>query len=301
MYNILLIGSNGFLGSHIYKELIESNNNIKTLNRNSSDYNYDLSNNIPFFQENMDIVIHCAGLAHFIPKNFIEEKKFYDINVNGTLNLLKGIERSKSIPKEIVFISSVAVYGQEIGNNIDENYPLLAQDPYGLSKIQAEKHILEWCKINNVICTILRLPLLVSKNPPGNLGAMIRGIKKGYYFNVAGGSAKKSMVLAENVAQNILKISKIGGIYNLTDSKHPTFSELSFHIAIQLGKRKPMNLPNCLAKFIAKIGDLIGKKAPLNTKKLIKITSDLTFDDSKARETFGWDPTPVIVGFKLIN
>lgn len=46
-------------------------------------------------------------------------------------------------------------------------------------------------KQHNVVCTILRLPLLVGTNPPGNLGAMIKGIARGYYFNIGGGKSKK--------------------------------------------------------------------------------------------------------------
>jgi hypothetical protein len=133
------------------------------------------------------------------------------------------------------------------------------------------------------------LPLLVDKNPPGNLGAMTRAIQKGYYFNIGGGKAKKSMVLAEDVAKFILKIAPIGGIYNLTDGVHPTFKELSTSIA----KKKLFNLPLRLAKIFAKIGDVLGDKSPLNSIKLKKITSDLTFDDSKAREK-GWNPQAVL-------
>jgi nucleoside-diphosphate-sugar epimerase len=145
----------------------------------------------------------------------------------------------------------------------------------------------------------LRLPLVVGNNPPGNLGAMLNLIKNGYYFNIGGGRAKKSMVLAEDVAKSIISASSVGGIYNLTDGYHPSFEELSNHISIQLGKEKPMNMPLWFARIIAKFGDLLGSKSPLNTSKLKKITSDLTFNDIKARKAFGWNPTPVLDGFKI--
>jgi nucleoside-diphosphate-sugar epimerase len=109
---------------------------------------------------------------------------------------------------------------------------LLARDPYGLSKIHAEKFVEDWCEKHNVICTIFRLPLVVGPNAPGNLGKMLMGIKKGYYFNIAGGKAQKSMVLATDVAQCVLKVYKIGGIYNLTVGHHPTFYKLSRTISL---------------------------------------------------------------------
>jgi nucleoside-diphosphate-sugar epimerase len=159
----------------------------------------------------------------------------------------------------------------------------------------------EWCKQYNVVCTILRLPLVIGANPPGNLGAMIKGIKDGYYFNIAGGKAKKSMVLAEDVGKFIIKAADVGGIYNLTDCYHPTFSELSVVIARKFGKRKVYNLPLWLSTIVAYFGNILWEKFPLNSNKLNKICATLTFDDTKAREAFGWNPIRVINAFNLKN
>lgn len=291
--NILLTGSSGFLGKEII--LRNTSHTISTLNRKIGNHKCDLSKTVPNFKHYLfDIIIHAAGKAHSIPENKLESDMFFDVNVKGTQNLLTGIEQSSTLPKNFVFISTVAVYGLCEGVNIDENTPLLARDPYGASKIQAEQLVSEWCKKNNVICTILRLPLLVGENPPGNLGAMIKGIKRGYYFNIAGGFANKSMVLAEDVANILLRVSEVGGVYNLTDGYHPNFYELSNAIAKQNRKSKPFNLPYFIAKSIAFVGDVLGVKFPLNSNKLKKITSDLTFDDSRAREVLGWNPKKVL-------
>ena len=295
---ILLTGSSGFLGQQILSTI--NRGNIKTLSRQQqSDFVIDLVSTVPELDSRITTVIHCAGQAHIVPKTIGQKQRFYDVNVQGTINLIKGLEQCKILPKAFVFISSVSVYGIESDNLISEAAPILAKDPYGESKIQAENLIQQWCSKNNVICTILRLPLLAGPNPPGNLRSMIKGIKSGYYFNIAEGKAKKSMVLAEDVAKIILIVADIGGIYNLTDRYHPTFYELSEIIAQQLGKSNPKNIPKWTADIMAQIGDLIGSKAPINSKKLNKITSDLTFDDSKAVAAFGWNPTPVLKGFKI--
>ena len=292
---VLLTGASGYLGSIISSTL--SNESIISLSRFNADINVDLSKLVPKLPS-VDLVIHAAGRAHLVPSSPTERQEFFEVNVTGTINLLKGLDKS-TIPKSIVFISSVSVYGCENGLLVNEVEPLLAKDPYGASKIEAERIIIEWCKTNKVICGILRVPLIVGINPPGNLGSMIKGIQKGYYFNIGGGKAKKSMVLSDDIAKSIIKVAEIGGIYNLTDGYHPSFAELSNTISIQLGKGKQMNMPLWLARIIAKFGDLLVSKAPLNTNKLKKITSDLTFDDSKAREVFGWNPTPVLEGFKI--
>ncbi len=296
---ILVTGANGFLGKSIVKELA-NNHKITCLSRNSGDYHVLLEVVVPNFEEKFDLVVHAAGKAHTVPKTKVEKKQFYDVNVLGTMNLLKGLEKIGK-PKQFVFISSVSVYGEESCINIKEEHALQAKDAYGLSKIEAEMLVGEWCKNNNVICTILRLPLLVGENPPGNLGAMIKAIDKGYYFNIGGGKARKSMVLAKDVAAFIPKVAAFGGIYNLTDGFHPNFYELSCAISKQKNKKTPFTLPLFVAKAIGLIGDLLGCKAPINSEKLKKITSDLTFDDSRAKEIAGWKSLGVLEYLKSIN
>ena len=68
--NILVTGSSGFFGNIIVQEL--KSNSIFTLNRNSGNFQYDLSKSIPDFNTDFDIVIHNAGKAHSFPKTEIE-------------------------------------------------------------------------------------------------------------------------------------------------------------------------------------------------------------------------------------
>lgn len=292
---LIITGANGFLGKAISKSFIGEKQ--ITLGRSNSDIICDLATQVPKLPS-VDIIIHAAGKAHSVPKTEQEKQEFFNVNVKGTENLFKGLEQSPSLPKAFVFISSVSVYGTENSIGIDESYPLNAADPYGQSKIQAEKIVADWCIKNNVVCGILRLPLLVGSNPPGNLGAMIKAIKKGYYFNIGGGSARKSMVMAEDVAAIIPKLAEVGGIYNLTDGAHPNFNELSAYISNQLNKKSILNLPMGFARALAKIGDLV-PKFPLNSKKLDKITSDLTFNDDKARSVLDWSPRSVLETFRV--
>lgn len=289
---VLLTGANGFLGKIIIKTL-EKEYQIFGLSRNSGEYRVCLDKQIPNFRHSFGIVIHAAGKAHSVPKMDFEKKQFHRVNVIGTENLLKGLEKTV-LPKQFVFISSVAVYGQGLGNDINEEYELEAEDPYGLSKIEAEVLVVDWCRKNDIICTILRLPLLVGQNPPGNLGAMIKAIDRGYYFNIGGGKARKSVVLAQDVASFIPRVAIVGGTYNLTDGYNPSFYELNSVIAKSVNKKASFNIPLSVAKLMGYVGDILGDNAPINSQKLKKITSDLTFDDTKAREIAGWKPRRVL-------
>jgi nucleoside-diphosphate-sugar epimerase len=287
---MLLTGFNGFLGQVIY-HFLSNEYGVSTLGR-SSDATYQVDLQDAFeLKESFDFVIHAAGKAHLVPRSEADIQAFRDVNVRGTQNLLNALETKP--PKRFVFISSVAVYGVSSGVLLNEQCPVLACDPYGQSKIQAEAVVMEWCVRHGVICTILRLPLIYGENPPGNLNAMWQGLRKGYYVNIAGGHARKSMVRAEDVARFILPASEVGGIYHLTDGFHPSFDALSHLMGQSLGRTWIPNIPLWLARGLAFIGDVI-PAFPLNSEKLLKITSDLTFDDSLARAKFGWNPQPVV-------
>lgn len=289
----LLTGAAGFLGSVLLK-VLAANSSVKTLGRSvQSNYRIDLSKQTPEFTESFTTVIHASGKAHMIPKTQQDIDDFFSVNYQGTINLTEGLERLLVLPKHIVFISTVAVYGKEQGEGIDEAYPLLGATPYAKSKIRAEEFLQTWCGKNNVTLTILRLPLIVGAKPPGNLGAMLRLMEKGLYVGIGSGLARKSMVLSEDVARFIPIIQKIGGIYNLTDGNHPTMLEVENAIAKQIQKRKPIRLPDQVLKMLARIGDLIGDRSPLNTLKYTKLTSSLTFSDAKARAN-GWTSRVVI-------
>lgn len=291
---ILITGGTGFLGKYLIKSL-DNGNEIYTLARNNSSFNFNLETNVPNLNESFDLVIHAAGRAH---QTNTKSLNLLKLNVAATQNLLTAFNNTQR-PKFFIFISSVSVYGMHQGELLNENTKLLAKDEYGRSKIEIELLLKEWCRKNSIILTILRLPLVIGKDAPGNLRSMVQAIKKGYYFNIAGGKARKSMVLAEDVANSILKVYKIGGIYNLTDGYHPSFFEISNLISGHFNKGSSITIPRGIAWIISKFGDLIGKKSPFNTSKFKKMTLDLTFDDSRAREVFGWNPTPVLKGFKL--
>ena len=294
--NILLTGASGFLGHILHSAL--RNNVVYTLGRHNSSITADISVSVTQNLPKCDLVIHAAGKAHVVPRNSQEEDAFFTVNVQGTKNLLNALKKS-FLPKNFVFISSVAVYGINEGVLINEEQPLNAMDPYGISKIQAESIIQQWCKEHGIICTILRLPLVVGPNPPGNLGRMINAIKKGYYCNIGGGHARKSMVLANDISKILCTLNLKGGIYNLTDGYHPSINEMAHCIALQIGIKKIINMPYWFAKIIAQMTNLLGQRGPINNNKLTKIVNTLTFDDSKARRELGWLPTPVLKGFKI--
>lgn len=298
MEKLLFTGGTGFLGKNVMPILLQKYE-VTTCGITPDDMiKANLAKEVPALPERFDVVLHACGKAHMVPKTEAEKQAFFDVNYLGTVNLCSALEKA-GVPKALVFISTVAVYGCEFGELITEDHPLEGDSPYAKSKIMAEKYLTEWCAKNGVVLGVLRPSLLAGKNAPGNLGAMVNGIKKGFYMNIADGKVVKSILMAEDIARLLPLLEKIGGIYNVCDTRQSSFGEISVSVAHQLGKGKPISIPYWMAWCMAKVGDLLGNKAPINSYKLEKMTKSLTFSNEKARTELGWEPLDVLENYKI--
>lgn len=153
--NILVTGSNGFIGSHLIKNLVEHNydvvacdisdmkeksflndfpsketiKKIKFLKCDIKDFN-----SVEKIFHDIDFVFHLAAKL-FIPQSWKEPGAFYHTNVIGTANILEACRINNC---KILFNSSYA-YGEPDYLPIDETHPLKSSNPYGLSKLLAEQ------------------------------------------------------------------------------------------------------------------------------------------------------------------
>lgn len=298
MEKLLFTGGTGFLGRNARPVLDKSYVVITCGITPADDVKANLAKEVPDLSEHYDVVLHACGKAHVVPKTEAEKQAFFDVNYQGTVNLCSALEKV-GVPKALIFISTVAVYGCDFGELITEEHPLDGEIPYAKSKIMAEGYLTQWCKEHNVVLGILRPSLLAGKGAPGNLGAMVNGIRKGFYMNIAGGKVVKSILMAEDIANILPKLEEKGGVYNVCDTRQPSFGELSLSVARQLGKRKPLSIPYWMAWCMAKVGDLLGNKAPINSYKLEKMTKSLTFSNEKARKELGWEPLDVLENFRV--
>ena len=298
MNKLLFTGGTGFLGRNVMP-LLQKNYEVTTCGITPEDMiQANLAKMMPVLPQQYDIVLHAAGKAHVVPKTEEEKQQFFEINYQGTVNLCMALEQV-GVPKTFVFISTVAVYGCEYGEQITEEHPLNGDTPYAKSKIMAEEYLTKWCSKHGVVLGILRPSLLAGKNAPGNLGAMVNGVRKGFYMNIAGGKVTKSVLMAEDIAHILPLVVENGGVYNVCDTRQPSFGELSVSVARQLGKRKPISIPYWMAWCMAMVGNLLGPKAPINSYKLEKMTRNLTFSNEKARKELGWEPLDVLENFKI--
>lgn len=284
--NILIFGSNGFIGNNIFQKL-KKNFKVDTISRKNATFCFDLSKEKIELKKEYDLVIHCAGIAH----GKLNSKNFNDC-ISLTENFLNSFSKT---PKILLFLSSVSVYGLKEGSLISENNQIKPIDLNGKAKAISEKIILNWTQANSVQCTILRLPLVVGKNSPGNFSSMVNAIKKKYFFTINNGLAKKSMVCVECISNNIINLSSSEGIFNITDAYHPSFFEIINEIKLAL--KINYNSLNFNLFFIEIFSLILPKKIK---SKLEKLSYTLTFDDSKARKNLMWKSKKVLNEIKKI-
>jgi len=299
----LVTGARGFLGKHLVRVLRRSGKEVYSLGVHCSNepksITVDLAKDTPDLSVfKFDEVYHLAGLAHQVPRNRKHKESFDFVNHEGTKRLLVALEKSQLPKSGILFLSSVAVYGLDKGEGICENHPRKAEDPYGKSKRLAEDAFIRWAKEKKIKYSIVRAPLIAGPNAPGNLGALINGIRTGRYFRICGGFARRSMVAADELAQFLPTVLKEGGVYHLTDGEHPRIRDIEEAVSLNEGRSNPFNLPMPLAFTLARIFDFIqiftNKPLPFNSQMLSKMTQSLTFDDSLARDRLNWSSSSVL-------
>jgi nucleoside-diphosphate-sugar epimerase len=299
----LVTGAFGFLGRYLVEALVGSGSKIVALDLPGrgfvADIACDLRSSVPdFTNRRVTQVYHLAGLAHLVPRSPAVERRFYQVNLEGTRNLLKGLDELEALPEAVVFISTVAVYGLETGEMVDENASRMAEDPYGKSKRLAEDLVIQWCEANRVRCGIVRLPLVAGRGAPGNLGAMIRAVRGGWYLAIGNGEARRSMVLADDVAKGLMLVASRGGVFHLTDGEHPRMRDLEDGLCKALGRPWLPRIPLSAARAVSRVGDFAGivsgLQMPFDTRRYSRLTTALTYSDDKARRQLGWSPRGVL-------
>lgn len=300
MQTLLFTGGTGYLGHNIMPILVKDFD-VTTIGITDKDMlKANLANEVPELPQRYDVVLHAAGKAHTYPKTEAEKQAFFDVNYKGTIHLCDALEKV-GVPNALVFISTMAVYGSDGSACVTEEFPLNGDSPYAKSKIMAEEYLKDWCERNNVVLGILRPSLLAGPNPPGNLGAMINGIKKGWYLSIGKGETRKSFLMVYDIGRVIPELIKVGGIYNICDDESVSYRDLELLISRQLNKRPPVSIPLWLAKIFAKVGDCLGKKAPINSIKLDKLTRTSIYSSAKIQSALNWRPLHILENFKIVE
>jgi nucleoside-diphosphate-sugar epimerase len=277
--NALVTGGAGFIGSNVVKELINNGINVTVIDDLSSGYKENLISNAKFinvsinkinevqFYNSFDYVFHLAasvGRQKSIDNPEIDSS----VNLLGTVEMLKFIRNNK-IPK-IIYSSSAAIYGELQKETIDENHPLNADSPYGVSKLAAEKMIFAFSGLYGFDAVALRYFNVYGINQRfdfyGNvIPIFLNQINQNKPVNIYGdGNQTRDFLNVKDVVKaNIQAALKpnFNGFYNLGSGESISINQL-VDILEKIYDKKIIR--NYLPK---RIGDVMHCKANINKIK----------------------------------
>jgi len=168
----LVTGGCGFIGSHLAEMLLALGHEVIILDnlacgRMENIKSFEANPNLMFHQvdicdrssiqyhfHGVDWVFHLAGLADIVP-SIEQPDRYFEVNVNGTLNVLQ-CAREAGI-KRLLYAASSSSYGIPEQYPTPESSPIDAQYPYALTKYMGEELVLHWAKIYGLPTVALRL------------------------------------------------------------------------------------------------------------------------------------------------
>ena len=151
----LITGGAGFIGSHLALYLYERNHHITIIDDFSTGNNFFLHNyeiitgninNLEFLKKKLngkkfDYLVHLASKS-IVSDSFVNKKEYMDTNIFGTKRILELCSHLKI--NKVIFSSTAAVYGSPKNKKISEDFLISPINPYGKSKIEAEKVLKEY-------------------------------------------------------------------------------------------------------------------------------------------------------------
>ena len=146
MQKVLILGVNGFVGRYLVKEFLEhgysvfgsdiaENTSLKDIGYQNADILNELEITQLITQTNPDMIINLAAVSS-VGQSWNNPQLTMKVNVVGSLNILEAARKLKKLPK-ILLVGSSEEY-MTCDEPINENMPLNANNPYGISKIAQE-------------------------------------------------------------------------------------------------------------------------------------------------------------------
>lgn len=235
----------------------------------------------------VDAVVHLAARAHIMQDTAQDPLKAYRaINCAGTENLARQAAQARV--KRLVYLSSIKVNGESTTDRpFHANAPPHPQDPYGISKWEAEQALHRAATETGLEIVILRPPLIYGPGVKANFLRLMKLTARGLPLPLGMVKNRRSLLYLGNLTDAIrLCLSHpaaSGKTYLLSDGKPLSTAELVRHMAAALGK--PASLLPIPPTLLHLVGLLTGKRA-----EVARLLDSLEIDSSPIRQELDWQP-----------
>ena len=179
--SILVTGGAGYIGSHMVKRLVREGHRVTVFDNFSTGHPDAISSAElvegdlrvaadvvrAFDRQKIDVVMHFAA-ACYVGESVHQPARYYANNVSGTLNLLNVMH--EHAVRQLVFSSTCSTYGDPLTLPMNEDHPQRPVNPYGMSKLTAERAMADYGHAYGLRTVALRYFNAAGCDPEGDLG-----------------------------------------------------------------------------------------------------------------------------------
>lgn len=300
MKQLLVTGANGFVGQNFCNRIQKDGYKVRAATRDIES-SKSLSSDIELIQigsigpstdwteaiKGIHSVVHLAARAHIMKddaKNPLEE--FRNVNTFGTKRL--GLEAAKAGIRRFIYISSIKVNGEQtVKYPFSETDKPVTSDPYGISKLEAEKALYKISKESGMEVVIIRPPLIYGPGVKGNFLSLLNLINSGIPLPFGGIKNKRSLINIHNLCDLIKYCIEhhdaAGQIFLASDDDDLSTTELLCRIATKMGKRSLiLPFPDKIMRWLL--------TTARNKSIYDRLYGSLSVDIRKAKKMLGWSP-----------
>ena len=297
---VLITGGCGFIGSEIVKQLSLIGANVTVLDNLSSGkekyikkfsnvkliigdlVDYDLVKDVV---KNKEYIINNAALP-FIPDSFHMPKKFFEVNVNGTINIALATIKEKKA-KRFVHISSSEIYGTAKYTPMDENHPTTPQSTYAVSKLAGDRVVFTMHKEHNLPAVIIRPFNSFGPNitQPYIIPEIISQMERSDVIKLGNLNAKRDLTYVSDTVNGIIlsmvKEGIVGEVINIGSQRSYSIKDLVYLISDIMGKKvsieidssrfRPYDVDTLICNY-ERANKILGWKPEVTVKEGLKNT-----------------------------
>lgn len=290
--SLLVTGATGFIGSRVYTLADDLGLSPRGSSRSSDrmvKVSLDPSSSWSTALTGCDVVIHTAGRVHVMNEKAQDPlAEFRRVNVAGTLNLAR--QAAAAGVRRFVFLSSIKVNGEMTpgGQPFTAGQAAAPQDPYGISKAEAEEGLRRLGAETGMEIVIIRPPLVYGPGVKANFGRLVSAIGRGWPLPLGCvDQNRRSLVALDNLVDLILTCTTHPAAAHQTflvsDGEDLSTTELLRRIGHAMGR--PARLLPVPSRLLEVGARLAGKRDLAQ-----RLLGNLQVDINHTRHTLNWRP-----------
>lgn len=236
--------------------------------------------------DSCDAVVHLAARVHVMHETLDDPGALYRAtNTEATLNLAR--EAAQAGVKRFVFVSSIKVNGEGRDAPYRETDAPSPEDPYAISKWEAEQGLWRIAEETGMEVVVLRPPLVYGPGVKANFRRLIDTVARGWPLPLGAVHNRRSLLYLGNFVDAIQVClehpAATGQTFLLDDGAPVSTPELIRALARAMGRRaRLLSVP---VPMLALAGALVGKRAAMD-----RLTGSLWLDSSLIRSRLNWTP-----------